>query len=166
MSGIRDEDPTGLRSLLEAEHQLSALSIGGTVTCCITLFTNVIVVLLHFLFLWYQASMVNRVSLRLIVFSCLCNVVYTVMKLVAQTLPDNSLGCRVLVYFVITTDTMATMCLAMVGLNLVIILVVQVVNPRRLEKYYYTAVAISAILVAVAPLAVRKHAQLVGVNCW
>ncbi|KAI9248305.1 hypothetical protein BDA99DRAFT_525341 [Phascolomyces articulosus] len=73
--------------------------------------------------------MANRISLRLIVFACICNIIYNVMTLAITGIVDYNPGCNVIIFFVIATDIMSCMSLAMIGVNLVMILIVRVNHP-------------------------------------
>ncbi|KAG2221583.1 hypothetical protein INT45_002597 [Circinella minor] len=119
----------------------------------VSLFASVCVVLSYFFILWYQSSMANRISLRLIVFACLVNSIYNVMQLTVTSILDTSSSCRPAIYVVIATDIMCCMCLAMIGVNLVMILIVRINHPAKMEKYYYACIIVVTLLGILIPLA-------------
>ncbi|KAI8142868.1 hypothetical protein BJV82DRAFT_669009 [Fennellomyces sp. T-0311] len=133
----------------------------------ISLLASLVVLVSYFFILWYQASMVNRVSLRLIVFSCLCNVVFSAMAMATAGMTDTSTACKVIIYFVIATDVMSVTCLSMIGLNLVMILIIRVAHPQKMEKYYYVFIALMAVIALVPPLGSKSpSATPTGRSCW
>ena len=133
----------------------------------VSLFASVCVVLSYFFILWYQSSMANRISLRLIVFACLVNSIYNVMQLTVTSILDTSSSCRPAIYVVIATDIMCCMCLAMIGVNLVMILIVRINHPAKMEKYYYACIIIVSLLGLLIPLASNTvGGSPSGRMCW
>lgn len=147
--------------------QVEALLTLAIATAAISLFCCLLVLGFHSFMLWYKPAAVDRVSLRLIILSAGCNVLFTILKLVFTKLDDTSLACNVLAYFLVTSDVMASTCLAMVSLNLVLIFIVRVVHPQALEKYYYVIIIVIALLVAMVPLGMtRGRHESHGYVCW
>lgn len=144
-----------------------ALWAAETTSGIISLLSSIVVLSSYFFILWYRPPMVNRISLRLIVFSCFCTIVFICMHYATETISNQSNACRVIVYFMIISDIMACMCLAMVGLNLVMIFIVRVANPARMEKYYYIFICLTAVIGALVPLASRFDvSSIMEVSCW
>ncbi|KAL0080142.1 hypothetical protein J3Q64DRAFT_1864941 [Phycomyces blakesleeanus] len=75
---------------------------------------------------------------------------------------------RVSLHLIVTasTDTMSCTCLAMVGVNLVLIFIVNVNRPWRFEKYYYILIGIVGVIVIVMPLAISSSPENVVETCW
>ncbi|KAI7848658.1 hypothetical protein BDC45DRAFT_522786 [Circinella umbellata] len=133
----------------------------------VSLFASLCVVLSYFFILWYQSSMANRISLRLIVFACLVNSIYNVMQLTVTSILDTSSSCRPAIYVVIVTDIMCCMCLAMIGVNLVMILIVRINHPAKMEKYYYACIILVTLLGLLMPLASNNPGTAPsGRMCW
>ncbi|ORZ04252.1 hypothetical protein BCR42DRAFT_429330, partial [Absidia repens] len=109
----------------------------------------------------------NRVSLRLIVLACISYSIYSVAQLVVTGIAENVLACRILAYFIICFDVMGSICLGLVGFNLVLVFVVNVKHPERFEKYYYATAVVISIFVIVPPL-VLKAGRTIDKNdsCW
>lgn len=156
-----------LYSISEISGGNYALWAAETTSGIISLISSVVVLSSYFFILWYRPPMVNRISLRLIVFSCFCTIVFLCLHYATEDISNHSEACRVIIYFLIITDIMACMCLAMVGLNLVMIFIVRVSNPARMEKYYYIFICIMALLGALVPIGNQVNASLItNVSCW
>ena len=165
---MRELDPQEIAERAQSPDGNAALLGSAFTSAIVSIVCNILVLITFFFIMWYRPPMVNRVSLRLIVFSCFCNIIYCIFGMPTPTTQDSNPACRVLIYILIATDTMSTMSLAMVGLNLVMIFIVRVTHPVKLEKYYYALIIISAILATVMPLAVATApAKNMGnYNCW
>ncbi|GAA5795399.1 hypothetical protein HPULCUR_000755 [Helicostylum pulchrum] len=96
--------------------------------------------------------------------------IYCACQLVTDDISSTSFTCRVLAFVMISSDTMACMCLAMVGLNLVTIFVFKISRSMKLEIFYYCFIIISGVLVVVVPIFVGpirgpKNKEAVS-SCW
>lgn len=150
--------------------QWAGLVIAGNVAATISFFANSFVLFLHGFMLWYKPVIVNRLSLRMIVLSCIFNMLYCACQVVTDDIPSTSFSCRVLAFVLISSDTMACMCLAMVGLNLVTIFVFKVSRSMKLEILYYCFIILSGVLVVVVPILVGptrgpKNKDALS-SCW
>ncbi|KAG2233664.1 hypothetical protein BDF21DRAFT_497525 [Thamnidium elegans] len=148
----------------------AGLIIAGNVAAGISFLANSIVLFLHGFMLWYKPVIVNRLSLRMIVLSCIFNMIYCTCQLVTDDISSISLTCRALAFVMISSDTMACMCLAMVGLNLVTIFVFKVSRSMKLEIFYYCFIILSGVLVVVVPILVGpvrgpKNKEVLT-SCW
>lgn len=128
------------------------LIIAGNIAAGISFVANSGVLALHGFMLWYKPVIVNRLSLRMIVLSSIFNMVYCGCQLVIDDIGSLNASCRALALTLIAADTMACMCLAMVGLNLVTIFVLKVVRSIKLEIFYYCFIGLSGIFVTVIPV--------------
>lgn len=109
----------------------------------------------------------NRVSLRLIVMACISYSIYSISQLVVTGIAEKELACRVLAYFIISFDVMGSICLGLVGFNLVMVFVVNVKRPERFEKYYYATAIIISIFVFVPPLILKAGRTIdKSDSCW
>lgn len=128
------------------------LLIAGKLSACISFISNSFVLILHAFMMWYKPVIVNRLSLRMIVLSCIFNMLYCACQLVSDDIASSSFPCRVIAFVLIASDTMACMCLAMVGLNLVTIFVFKVSRSFKLELFYYFLIGVSGVMVVVVPI--------------
>lgn len=131
--------------------QLSGLIITNLVASIMSLAGTICVLIVHGILLAYRPKVVNRLSLRLIVLSSIFDGVYSASQIAVDHIDSRQSSCRVLIYILISTDTMACMCLAVIGLNLVMILAMKVSRTKKLEIFYYVIIAVSGVLVAVVP---------------
>lgn len=154
-------------SLNFSESEWMGLVIAGDTAAAASLLANSIVLFIHGFMLWYRPAVVARLSLRMIVLSCIFNVFYCAGQLATDEISSQAYSCRVLIYVLIVSDTMACMCLAMVGLNLVMIFVLRVSRSVKLEVLYYLIIAVSGVLVAVVPISVnRRVPPNPNASCW
>ncbi|KAL0140007.1 hypothetical protein V8B55DRAFT_1503343 [Mucor lusitanicus] len=123
----------------------------GEAAAAVSFVSNGCVLILHAFMTWYRPAVVNRLSLRMIVVSVVFNMVYCACQLVTDDISNQSSACRAIAYVMIAADTMACMCLAMVGLNLVMIFVLKVSRSVKIEIIYYLIVAASGVIVCLVP---------------
>lgn len=132
--------------------QWLGLMATGEAAAAVSFVSNSCVLILHAFMTWYRPVVVNRLSLRMIVVSVVFNMVYCACQLVTDDISNQSNACRAIAYIMIAADTMACMCLAMVGLNLVMIFVLKVSRSIKIEILYYLIVLASGVIVCVVPL--------------
>ncbi|KAI8987619.1 hypothetical protein BDF20DRAFT_279070 [Mycotypha africana] len=130
----------------------TGLVVSGSVAATISFAANICVIIVHFSIMWYRPNIVSRLSLRMIVCSCVLNIVYNACQSVTYHILGTNIQCHRLTYVLSATDVMSCMCLAMVGLSLVMVFVVKVSRSLKLELLYYLIVAASGILVAIVSL--------------
>lgn len=135
-----------------SSSQWIGLMAAGTTAAIISFISNSCVLILHAFMTWYRPIVVNRLSLRLIAVSVVFNMVYCACQLVTDDISNQSFSCRVIAYVIIASDTMTCMCLAMVGLNLVMIFVLKVSRSIKIEILYYFIVLASGVIVCVVPV--------------
>lgn len=145
-----------LSSMAETQWNFSTsqwigLMAAGTAAAIISFISNSCVLILHAFMTWYRPAVVNRLSLRMIVVSVVFNMIYCACQLVTDDISNQSFSCRIIAYLLIASDTMACMCLAMVGLNLVMIFVLKVSRSIKVEIFYYFIVLASGVIVCVVP---------------
>lgn len=133
------------------QNEQYALVIASHIVSSISLVSSIFVIIVHIILLFYRSNIVNRLSLRFIVLASVFDSVYSACQIATDHINSRSLSCRAIAYILISTDTMVCMCLAVVGLNLVVIFAIRVSNTLKLEIIYYLVVAISGVLVTVIP---------------
>lgn len=164
---FRNQRPANDTSLNFSEDEWMGLVIAGDTAATASLIANSIVLIIHSFMLWYRPAVVARLSLRMIVLSCIFNIFYCAGQLVTDEISSQAYSCRVLIYVLIVSDTMACMCLAMVGLNLVMIFVLRVSRSVKLEVIYYMIIAVCGVLVAVVPISVNRRVRPnPTASCW
>ncbi|KAI9486683.1 MAG: hypothetical protein EXX96DRAFT_604784 [Benjaminiella poitrasii] len=150
--------------------QWNGLIYSGIIASVFSFISNIGVLLIHGITSYYRPIIVNRLSLRMIVLSCLFNLIYCVCQLVTDTIKAKSRHCYALAYVLVSSDTMSCMCLTMVGLNLVMIFVLKKSRTLKLELFYYFLVAVSGILVSIIPRffgpTPDPETTLKNATCW
>lgn len=131
--------------------QWSGLIVTNHIVSSISLISSICVLVAHGILLLYRSNIANRLSLRMIVLSSTFDSIYSICQIVVDHIDSRSTSCRAIAYILISTDTMACMCLAIVGLNLVMIFAVKISTTLKLEIVYYAIVATSGILVSIIP---------------
>ncbi|KAL9543230.1 hypothetical protein MBANPS3_008209 [Mucor bainieri] len=150
--------------------QWLGLMATGEAAAAVSFVANSCVLILHAFMTWYRPVVVNRLSLRMIVVSVVFNMVYCACQLVTDDISNQSNACRAIAYVMIASDTMACMCLAMVGLNLVMIFVLKVSRSIKIEILYYLIVVASGVIVCLVPLYVGNpkgpRNKREEASCW
>ncbi|KAG0194564.1 hypothetical protein DFQ28_009772 [Apophysomyces sp. BC1034] len=146
-------------------YQLKTLTILSSVFGSVSLFCFCIAVIVHVAILHFRSSMVNRVSLRLIIFSCICGIIFQVVQVSIATVNSKSRYCIVASYFGMTMQSMICMSLAMVGLNISLIIVLKLATPESMEKYYFGAILTVGFLTFIVPLAANNSSSYRN-QCW
>lgn len=150
--------------------QWDGIIVAGLVASSLSFAANIGVICIHTLLTCIRPYIVNRLSLRMILISCICNLIFCVCQLVTDRIPSVSSSCRAFAYVLIASDTMACMCLAMVSLNLVMIFVLKVPKSLKTEIVYYLIVAASGILVTIIPVYVGNRKgprnKEEATSCW
>lgn len=149
--------PFTIGSMAEEQWNFSSsqwlgLMITGAAAAAVSFISNGCVLILHAFMTWYRPVVVNRLSLRMIVVSVVFNMVYCACQLVTDDISNQSSACRAIAYVMIAADTMACMCLAMIGLNLVMIFVLKVSRSIKIEILYYLIVLASGVTVCLVPI--------------
>ncbi|KAI8334914.1 hypothetical protein EDC96DRAFT_568531 [Choanephora cucurbitarum] len=150
--------------------QWKSVANAGHAASIISFIANSCVLVVHGFMSWHRPAVVNRLSLRMIVFSCICNMLYCASQLVTDNISAQSASCLALAYVTVVSDTMACMCLAMVGLNLVMIFVLKVPRSLKIEIVYYLVVLLLGVIVSVIPHTFGNSDGLRNdkpeVSCW
>ncbi|SAL97601.1 hypothetical protein [Absidia glauca] len=144
---------------------LQTLTTVFYVTSSVSLVANLLVCLFHGFMAVCQVAELNRVSLRLIVFACASGVIFSAFRF-AMIIPADTDGCSVDSFFIVCTDLASPFCLSMVGVHAVCVLVLNVKDPRRLEKYYYFVIFIYSIVVSVVAVAASPANYPERYPCW
>jgi hypothetical protein len=148
---IHEYSTTEDRPFNFSSAEWAGIIVAGDAAAGISFVFNSVVLILHAFMTWYRPAIVNRLSLRMIVLSCIFNMIYCACQLVTDDILDGSFSCRVLAYTLIASDTMAVMSLTMVGLNLVVIFVLKVSRSFKLELLYYLLILLSGVFVIIVP---------------
>ncbi|CAO3632010.1 unnamed protein product [Cunninghamella blakesleeana] len=148
------------------DHQLIKNTYYTLVTIIpISLLCTIIVILTHLLFTFYKCSEVNRISLRLLVISCVFNFIRYIIRLVFLQ-NAMSLACSTTVILTRWLDNISLLCIALVCVHSVVLLVFKMNHPLKMEKYYYLFIIIITIVDIVLSSVLRFEILNQVNNCW
>ncbi|KAI8880663.1 hypothetical protein K501DRAFT_301840 [Backusella circina FSU 941] len=139
-----------------SSSEWEALVIVGIVAACISIFCNILVITLQSLMLCFRRTTTTRLTLRLITVACFCNTMYCALEIAAIAIPSANSACRPIIYLITSFDTMTSMALSMVGLNLVMLFIFKIYRSTKAEIAYYMIVLLSGLLVSLVPLGVGE----------
>jgi hypothetical protein len=154
---------------LYTHDQFLTLRKATIATSMIALTASVIVVT-SFLYLWWMdRKRANRISLRCVVIACAANGVDSIMNLSMSFVQGPQLFCRAGGLISNISRLISASFLAIVGINLVLIFVINVKRRDLLEYFYYPCAlfyvsvcsAVSIYKVVVAETITHSHD-----TCW
>ncbi|KAJ7181450.1 hypothetical protein C8R43DRAFT_1170326 [Mycena crocata] len=143
-----------------ATHLGSAVGLAG-----VGIMTSV---LLAFTFVaWHPTSRphMNRVSLRLVVYALIANIIYTSMLLPSQHFTGPSTACTFVAFGTITSLMFSAAMFFCVSLNLQLVLV-HGLDGRKMEKYYVMGTCFLCLVCSITPLAAGQLGFNSGGFCW
>lgn len=134
-------------------------------TTAISLWANVMVIVFHWLVTWYKVAEFNRVSLRLIVFASCIGMIRSIVRF-CMGVPADTVACLVDSFFLGWTEIAAPLCLGLVGVHAVCVLVLNVKNPLRQEKYYYMIIILYSLVTSLVTITHRSMQYPEDFHCW
>jgi hypothetical protein len=152
-----------------SQDEWRALDASAITAGSISILFSLFVLVLHSFIVLKKDGSANRLSIRMIIIACVCNIVYCTLQIVSCQIHSTVFACHILVHLIMATDTMACMALAMIGFNLVVIFIFKVSKRIKVDLFYYGVVLLSGILTFSIPLILRikkKPTQLPSSYCW
>ncbi|KAJ7167431.1 hypothetical protein C8R43DRAFT_985284 [Mycena crocata] len=108
----------------------------------------------------------NRVSLRLLIYALIANIIHTSLVLPAQDFSAPSAACTFVAFGLNTAVMFSTAMFFCVSLNLQLVLVHRV-DGRKMEKYYVMGTCLLCLVCNITPLAAGQLGFLAAANiCW
>lgn len=155
--------------LLYSRVQFLSLRQATIATSIIALAASVIV-LSSFFYLWLvDRKRANRISLRCVVIACAANGVDSIMNLSMSFVEGPTSFCRAGGIISNISRLISASFLAIVGINLVLIFVINVKRRDLLEYFYYPSVLIYVLVctvVSVYKAVTTDHSNKVHDTCW
>lgn len=133
----------------------------------ISLVFSLFVVLFYIYMLVYHRKKANRVSLRCVFLSSLSEALSSIMSIVVTT--DKVRFCNAANIVIGFTSIFSSAALTIVGLNLILIFVINVKRRDVLEKFYYPTLVVYSIIGALAPIYRHIGGNLAdngNYSCW
>ncbi|KAI9266455.1 hypothetical protein BDA99DRAFT_535889 [Phascolomyces articulosus] len=128
---------------------LNKLTVGIS---SVSLFFSFLVIVFYVLFMYYERSRADRVSLRCVVLGSISNVLDTIMDISSSVGDTEQKTCRALGLIVDFMDVINACCLSIIGINLFLIFVIKVHRSERLERYYYPSIMLYSIITMIVPV--------------
>ncbi|ORY97548.1 hypothetical protein BCR43DRAFT_243130 [Syncephalastrum racemosum] len=148
------------------------ISVIAKITICFMAISFVAssLVLLFWLLMWYiERPQLNRVSLRCVAMASAINLIDGIFDIVMWSINANETTCRGLSLTVDFLDILNVSLLAVIGINLVLVVVLSVKKRDKLERYYYPCIFVYSAIVIVAPLYEEIVTPMVvpdTIGCW
>lgn len=149
------------------EGEFFSLQQANIAASSISLVASICVVLTYIYMLVYHGKKANRVSLRCVFLCSVSEALSSIMSIVVTT--DKVYFCNAANIVIGFTSIFSSAALTIVGINLILIFVINVKRRDVLERFYYPILVIYSIVGALAPI--YRH---IGVNstntgdhsCW
>ncbi|KND03934.1 uncharacterized protein SPPG_01384 [Spizellomyces punctatus DAOM BR117] len=151
MSDFSDTDAL----LADASKYGTALSIS---LCTLAIVTFVLI-------RRYQPKLANRVSLRLAMAGTICDILYAISVLLSALPTGPSALCTSSMYLQIVFLLLSLFITAAIGLNVFLIFILHIRSVKYLERLYYGAGAVLAIIIPL-PALLTGRLGWDGTECW
>ncbi|KAH8548587.1 hypothetical protein BGW37DRAFT_168742 [Umbelopsis sp. PMI_123] len=135
-----------------------------------SLLTSIIVIVIFYLMCKYRPSLADRISLRLIFASNISGVILIVWQTAAVFLSSQQrIACLSADFFLIMNDTITSLFLMIIGVNLMLIAVFRIPPSKTMEYGYYVfscSVGLANGLVVVLHTEAYDLPDNFASNCW
>jgi hypothetical protein len=136
----------------------------------ISLASSTAVVIAYIYMFFCHRKEANRVSLRCVFLCCLSDTVNSVLNLVLIRIRGESSFCQAASILIEFSNVWTASLLTLVGINLVLIFVVNVKRRDLLEKFYFVSVLVYSLIAESASIyteiTVTDQSSLIGTSCW
>lgn len=123
------------------------------VSSSISIFASTLIIISYIYLKAYHPNKANRVSLRCVFLSSIMNLVNSSFDIFTLQQYSGTSLCKVSATITMVTRVMGATFLALVGINLVLVFVFNVVyTAKQLERIYYPCAAAFGFITAVVPI--------------
>ncbi|KAG2180276.1 hypothetical protein INT43_004065 [Umbelopsis isabellina] len=153
---------------LTDEQQYSIWKIATTFRV-VSVLTGLAVLISYMLMVKFEPCIADRISLRLVFAANICVVFLTAWQFVIMALPiTKPKACIATEFFLLFSDTTASILLMFVGINLMLVIVFSIPTSRRIEWGYYiiTFVIGLAIALGITALSSTRIHDSFDRSCW
>ncbi|KAI9483016.1 MAG: hypothetical protein EXX96DRAFT_556540 [Benjaminiella poitrasii] len=140
------------------------------VTAAISLYSAVLIIVIYIYMLIYHRSKANRVSLRCVFMCTLSDAVNAIMNISMTNQRGDTQFCRAAGIILEFSNILSASLLTLVGLNLVLIFVINIKRKDLLEKFYYPSAVLYTLIGISIPIYEEvtryfptKYSRL---SCW
>jgi hypothetical protein len=130
---------------------------------------GIVVIIVYALMAKYRPALADRISLRLVFAANIFVINLTIWQIVVVLLPSRFKACCITAeFFIIFSDSTASLFLMFVGINLMLLVVIHISPSRAIELgYYFAAISIGvASGVAVSVTTALHLYDAKAPTCW
>jgi hypothetical protein len=147
-------------AVLYSFSEYRALLNATVATSAISILCSLLIILVYLYFRMNSTSKANRLSLRCVFSASLMNLINAMFDIAIVLMYGDTAICRASTVITMFTRVMSASFLALVGLNLVLVFVLDVpTSSRAIEWYYY----VGAIVYGLATISVPIYEESQGV---
>lgn len=147
-------------SILYSFSQYRALLHATVATSAISIICSLLIIIVYLYFRMNSTSKTNRLSLRCVFSASLMNLINAIFDISIVLMYGDTTICRASTVITMFTRIMSASFLALVGLNLVLVFVLDVpTSSKAIEWYYY----VGAIVYGLATISVPIYEESQGV---
>lgn len=138
-------------------------------TSSISLFSSALIIIVYTYMIVHHREKANRVSLRCVFLCCLSNVINVIPYLVMALIRGDNPFCTPAGVIVQFTNILSATLLTLVGINLLLVFVINVPRKNLLERFYYPTALVYSIgsIILPAYTVITDPSQFEEqLNCW
>jgi hypothetical protein len=143
-------------SIIYTLSRYRALLHATVATSAISILCSLLIIVIYLYFRMNSTSKANRLSLRCVFSASLMNLINAMFDIVIVLLYGDTAICRASTVITMFTRVMSASFLALVGLNLVLVFVLDVPTSTKATEWYYY---IGAIVYGVATISVPIYEE-------
>ncbi|KAI8887108.1 hypothetical protein K501DRAFT_269079 [Backusella circina FSU 941] len=151
-------------------EQLVSLGDATFVLSVLSLISSALIILFYIYMLLRHKKRANRVSLRCVFLCSIADTLTAIMNIAIVFQKGDSRFCRAASVITVNTNIWSATLLTIVGLNLMLIFVLNVNRKDLLERFYYLAAVIYTTAGTIVPLyqevTKKSTSELDQLRCW
>ena len=157
------------QSFSYTDSQLDDIERAIVVMSALSLACSLAVAVFYAFFLYYERRKTDRVSLRCVALATVVNVADSALGIVSGVRSDTPVYCRGIGFVIDFTDVFNACLLSIIGINLVLIFVIQIKFHERLEWFYYPGAFVYSVAAMIFPIVQETEhisSEHQRFNCW
>ncbi|KAI8147499.1 hypothetical protein BJV82DRAFT_664734 [Fennellomyces sp. T-0311] len=135
------------KELQELGRQVCTILFCVSIGCCV-------LVLLGYAFIRYFDPAHDRLTLRLLIYATIAHIILGIAGIFRINAPtrDNGAGCQAVMFFYVSSNLFSTIAITCIAVNLQIVFVHDMKSHDHLERWYFLASLLPAIIIAIIPI--------------
>jgi Na+-transporting NADH:ubiquinone oxidoreductase subunit NqrB len=134
-------------------RQYTELKIGTIVASSLSMVSSLLVIISYLYLTKYNASKAKRVSLRCVFMACVMNLMNAIFDITSVIGRGDTPYCRASNMIIMFGGAMCATFLAIVGINLVLVFVINVkISASKLERVYYPCGILYGLFTLAVPI--------------